>query len=49
MDGAEGIDLDPMDARDIVYGMPYAEWKAKHQLPADPEKLAALKAKSAQG
>ena len=46
---AEGVDLDPMDARDIVYGMPYAEWKAKHQLPADPEKLAALKAKSAQG
>ena len=46
---AEGVDLDPMDARDIVYGMPYSEWKAKHQLPADPEKLAALKAKSAQG
>ena len=22
---AEGVDLDPMDARDIVYGMPYAE------------------------
>ena len=37
---AEADDLDPMDARDIVYGMPYAEWKAKHQLPADPEKLA---------
>ena len=26
---AEGVDLDPMDARDIVYGMPYAEWKPR--------------------
>jgi len=46
---AEGVDLEPSEARDIVYGMPYSEWKDKHQLPADPEKLAALKAKSAQG
>jgi uncharacterized protein len=26
-----GIDLDDAQAREIVYGMPYAEWKSKHQ------------------
>ncbi len=35
------------EAREVVYGMPYAEWKAKHQKDATPEQLAALKAKSA--
>ena len=28
---AQGIDLSQDDAREIVYGMPYSEWKAKHQ------------------
>ena len=32
------------EAREAVYGMPYSEWKAKHQTPATPEQLAALKA-----
>ena len=27
-------------AREIVYGMPYEEWKAKHQTEAPAEKLA---------
>ena len=26
-----GIDMDYDDARKIIYGMPYAEWKQKHQ------------------
>ena len=26
-----GIDLDDAQAREIVYGMPYSEWKSKHQ------------------
>lgn len=26
-----GIELDKAQAREIVYGMPYDEWKAKHQ------------------
>ena len=26
-------------AREIVYGMPYADWKALHQTPATPEQL----------
>ncbi len=28
---AEGVPLDKAEAREIVYGMPYDEWKSKHQ------------------
>ncbi len=28
---AMGIEIDKMDARERVYGMPYSEWKEKHQ------------------
>ena len=31
-------------ARKHVYGMPFAEWKAKHQRDATPEQLAAFEA-----
>ncbi|TVZ39911.1 hypothetical protein P886_4326 [Alteromonadaceae bacterium 2753L.S.0a.02] len=34
----ENIDYDA--AREIVYGMPYSEWKAKYQTPASPEQMA---------
>ena len=27
------------EAREIVYGMPYAQWKAEHQAEATPEQL----------
>ena len=30
------------EAREIVYGMPYAEWKAKHQTEASAEQKAAF-------
>ena len=36
----QGIDLDLEAAREIVYGMPYGEWK-RHQAPASPEQQAA--------
>jgi hypothetical protein len=26
-----GVDLEYDDAREIIYGMPYTEWKAKYQ------------------
>lgn len=26
-------------AREVIYGMPYAEWKAAHQADASPEQL----------
>jgi hypothetical protein len=29
-------------ARQIIYGMPFAEWKAKHQGEATPEQLARM-------
>jgi hypothetical protein len=32
-----GLDLSDEQAREVVYGMPYAEWKAKHQTDATPE------------
>ncbi|MFQ5973869.1 MAG: DUF1244 domain-containing protein [Alphaproteobacteria bacterium] len=37
-----GFELSYDEAREIVYGMPYAEWKAKHQKEATPEQLAAF-------
>jgi len=36
----EGIALDKSAARDLLYGEPFAEWKAKHQREASPEQLA---------
>ena len=35
-----GVDVDIESAREQVYGMPYSEWKEKHQLPATEEQLA---------
>jgi uncharacterized protein len=32
-----GIELSKQAAREIVYGMPYDEWVAKHQTEASPE------------
>lgn len=39
---AKGIPLDKEGAREIIYGMPYAEWKAKHQTEATLEQQAAF-------
>ncbi|APH70235.1 DUF1244 domain-containing protein [Aquibium oceanicum] len=38
----EGVDLSKEESREIVYGMPYTEWQAKHQTEAVPEKKAAF-------
>lgn len=38
------ISLDYEDAREHIYGMPYDEWKTKHQTEATPEQAAAYKA-----
>ncbi|MDX5333840.1 MAG: DUF1244 domain-containing protein [Gammaproteobacteria bacterium] len=37
-----GVEMDYEQAREIVYGMPYAEWKAKYQQEASAEQLAAF-------
>jgi len=31
--------LSSAEGREYVYGMPYAEWKARHQQPATPDQL----------
>lgn len=41
----QGVELDYEQAREIVYGMPYSEWKDKFQTEATPEQLAAYEAK----
>ena len=33
------------EAQEIVYGMPYAEWKSRHQAEATPEQLRAFEAR----
>jgi hypothetical protein len=37
-----GEEISYDEAREIVYGMPYDEWKAKHQSEATPEQKAAF-------
>ena len=39
-----GVDVDYEQARERVYGMPYADWKAQYQKPATAEQLAAFEA-----
>jgi len=34
-----GEDIDLPEAQERIYGMSYAEWKAKHQMPATPDQL----------
>jgi uncharacterized protein len=41
---ADGLGLDKAAAREAVYGMPQAEWKARHQSEATPQQLAAMTA-----
>ena len=40
----KNLSLDYEQAREIVYGMPYSEWKDKYQKEATPEQLAAFNA-----
>jgi hypothetical protein len=37
---ARGIALDKEDARELIYGMPYSEWKERYQTEATPEQMA---------
>ncbi|ENA35808.1 MULTISPECIES: DUF1244 domain-containing protein [Pseudomonas] len=39
----KGVELSMDDAREAVYGMPYAEWKSRYQKEATPEQAAAFK------
>ena len=39
-----GITMTRDEARETVYGEPFADWKTKHQREATPEQLAAFEA-----
>ena len=39
---AKGVALSKDESREVIYGMPYETWKAKHQGSATPEQLAAM-------
>ena len=40
-----GIELDYEAARELIYGMPYDEWKRRHQVEATPEQQAAFESR----
>lgn len=40
-----GVHMELEDARELVYGMPYGEWKARHQRPASPEQVRQFQAR----
>ncbi|MCX2975812.1 DUF1244 domain-containing protein [Candidatus Marimicrobium litorale] len=43
-EAGQSVDYDA--ARERVYGMPYGEWKKKHQTPATSEQMATFDKKS---
>lgn len=44
--GERGIDMDKGLAREIVYGMPYEDWRAKYQTEASEEQKMEFAAKA---
>lgn len=40
-----GLEIDYPTAQEIIYGMPYSEWKARFQTEATAEQLAAFEAR----
>lgn len=41
--GEGGVELDKAAAREHIYGMPFADWKAQYQQEATEEQIAAFK------
>ncbi len=39
---AEAGDMTKEQGRELIYGMPYAQWKANHQSEATPEQLSRM-------
>ena len=44
-----GVVIDKDQARQTVYGEPFAKWKSRHQHPATEQQLAAMEAMQARG
>jgi hypothetical protein len=38
----KGLQLTKEGAREVIYGMPYSEWQARHQIDASPAAKAAF-------
>lgn len=43
----QGVTLSKEEAREVIYGMPYEDWKARYQTEATPEQQAAFNRNSA--
>jgi hypothetical protein len=41
----QGLEVEYEAAREIIYGMPYSEWKDLYQAEATPEQMAAFEAR----
>jgi hypothetical protein len=41
----QDVEFDYEDAREVIYGMPYSDWKEQFQTQATPQQLAAYDAK----
>ena len=41
----QGMEIEYEQARELVYGMPYSEWKDLYQKPATAEQMAAFEAR----
>lgn len=39
---ARGLAMTKDESRELIYGMPYADWQARHQTEAGADKLAAF-------
>ncbi|MGZ9809364.1 DUF1244 domain-containing protein [Pseudoroseicyclus sp. H15] len=44
-----GVELSKDEAREVYYGEPYDDWRAKHQSEASPEAKAAFAARAPEG
>ena len=43
--GERQVEMDYDQAREIIYGMPYSQWKEHHQVAATSEQMTAFQAK----
>lgn len=41
---ARGLAMSKEESREVIYGMPYEEWKARYQVEASPEAAARFQA-----
>ena len=44
---SRGLEIDYEEARELVYGMPYSEWKSQYQLEASAEQMEKFNSRSA--